>query len=195
MKSSSSPRTPRAASPQQTGSTTVSAFTGCRRECSRRSPRCRSLCRGPEWSACHGGSTPTSCTSRRLHCWLWRTACCALSRCADRRGIPNGCRGIRGELRRRCRGTCRMGVDPPSAQPRRPHVGAIDVGDGKPCCASYPAGPQVGARRRHRRLRAVGARRAVAQQLVTGRQADRRVRRPARPREACRAPRGAGTPR
>ena len=71
--------------------------------------------------------------------------------------------GFAAELRHRRRGTRGMGVDPPPAQPRRPHPGAVDVGDGKPCRASYPAGTQVGARRRHHRLRAVGARRAFAQ--------------------------------
>ena len=69
--------------------------------------------------------------------------------------------GFAAELRHRRRGTRRMGVDPSPAQPRRPHPGAVDVGDGKPCRPSHPAGIQVGARRRHHRLRPVGARRAA----------------------------------
>ena len=45
----SSPRTPRAASRLPTRFTTASAFTGCRRGCFRRSPRCRWVCHGPGW--------------------------------------------------------------------------------------------------------------------------------------------------
>ena len=105
----------------------------------------------------------------------------------DRGGIPNGRRGFRGELRHRHRGQGGLGVDAPPAQPGRPHPGAVDVGDGKPCRASHPAGLPVGARRRHHRLRAVGARRWTATAVVAGRQADRGVRRPARAGKACRA--------
>ena len=44
----------------------------------------------------------------------------------------------------------------------RPHAGTVDRGDGKPCRAPDPAGVQVGARRRHHRLRTVGPRRGPA---------------------------------
>ena len=77
----------------------------------------------------------------------------ALPRRADGGGIPNGCRGFRGELRHRLHGEGGLGVDPDGAQPGRPHAGTVDRGDGKPCCASHPTGVQMGARRRHRRLR------------------------------------------
>ena len=61
-----------------------------------------------------------------------------------------------------CRVPRRVGVDTTSAQPRRPHPGAIDRGDGKPCRAPHPAGTQVGPWRGHHRLRAVGPRRTPA---------------------------------
>ena len=54
-----------------------------------------------------------------------------------------------------------LGVDAAPAQSRRPHAGTVDRGDGKPDGAPHPAGTQVGARRRHHRLRTVGARRRL----------------------------------
>ena len=85
-----------------------------------------------------------------------------------------------------------MGVDATLAQQRRPHAGAVDRRDGKPCRAPHPACAQVGARRRHHRLRAVGTGRSPAPQLVAGGQTDRRLRGPARAGEARRAAGGAG---
>ena len=56
------------ASRPPTRSTTASAFTGCRRGCSRRSRRCRWACHGRGWSACCADSTPTSCIWPRRRC-------------------------------------------------------------------------------------------------------------------------------
>ena len=88
---------------------------------------------------------------------LRRSARRAPSRRADGRGVPDRRSGFRGELRHRLRRPGRLGVDAASAQPRRPHARAVDIGDGKPCRPSHSSGPQVGARRRHRGVRAVGA--------------------------------------
>ena len=126
---------------------------------------------------------------------LRRTARRAVPRHPDRRRIPNRRSGFRGELRHRRRIACCLGVDPSPAQAGRPHAGAVHVGDGKPCCTSYPASAQVGAGRRHHGLRAVGTRRRTAATLVAGRQAGRRVRRPARAGETRGAARCAGAAR
>ena len=123
---------------------------------------------------------------------LRRPARRAVPRCPDGRGIPDRRRGFRGELRHRRRIAGRVGVDPAPAQAGRPHAGAVHVGDGKPCRTSHPASAQVGAGRRRHGLRTVGARRSAARDVVAGRQADRRVRRPARAGEARRAARCAG---
>ena len=123
---------------------------------------------------------------------LRRAARCAIPRGADRRRIPDRRRGFRGELWHRLHGPGRMGVDTAPAQPGRPHAGALDRCDGKPHRASHPAGAQVGSRRRRHRLRAVGAGRKPAAQVVAGGQADRRVRRPAGAGEARRAAGRAG---
>ena len=61
------------------------------------------------------------------------TAACtppATSARPDRGRIPNGRRGFRRELRHRHRSQGGLGMDAPPAQPRRPHAGAVDVGDG-----------------------------------------------------------------
>ena len=52
----------------------------------------------------------------------------------------------------------RMGVEPAPPQARRPDTGAVHRGDGRPCRAPHPARTQVGARRRHHRLRPVSTR-------------------------------------
>ncbi len=114
------------------------------------------------------------------------------SRRADGRGVPDRRPGFRRELRHRHDRAGGLGVVPPPAPPGRPHPGAVHRGDGIPCCAWHSAGPPVGARRRHDRLRAVGPRRGPAAALVAGRQADRRLRRPAGAGEARRAAHGAG---
>ena len=123
---------------------------------------------------------------------LRRPARRPLPRRPDRGGIPNRRRGFRGELRHRHRGRGRVGVDAAPAQPGRPHPGAVDVGDGKPCRASHSAGatsgPAASTSPGSRRRRAMWTATAV----VAGRQADRRVRRPARAGEACRAARRTG---
>ena len=65
----------------------------------------------------------------------------------------------------------------------------------RPCRASRSARAPLGSRRRRHRLRPVGARRRAAGRVVAGRQADRRLRRPAGTGEARRAARGAGRAR
>ena len=71
----------------------------------------------------------------------------------------------------------RVGMDTAPAQRAdrtlAPSTAAMENLDRPP----HPAGAQVGAWCRHHRLRAVGARRRTAPQVVAGRQADHRVRR------------------
>ena len=170
MRPSSLPRTPRAVNRPLTRCTKVSASTGCRRGCSPRSPRCRWACHGRGWWGCCAGSTPTSSIWHRRHCSA--TAGCTPRATSACRRSPYSKPTSR--VSRESYGVGfavqdGMGVDAAPAQPRRPHAGTVDRGDGKPDGPSHPAGAQVGARRRHHRLRAVGARRTVcATSVVAG---------------------------
>ena len=142
---SSSRPTPRAASHPPTASTTASACTGCRRGCSRRSPRCRWVCRGRGWSACCADSIPTSCIWPRPRCSA--TADCrppGTSACRRSRYSRPTSRVSRESYGIGVTDAGRLGVDPASAPPRRPHAGAVHRGDGISCRASVFRGCTTG---------------------------------------------------
>ena len=121
-----------------------------------------------------------------------RVAGGALARGANRRCISNGRPRIRAELRHGRCGAGSLDVVPASAPARRPHAGAVVVGNGITRRTGYSAGALLGAGRRHRELRPVGTGRRAAADVVTRRQADRRLCRQVSAGEACRAACGAG---
>ncbi len=117
------------------------------------------------------------------------------SRRADGGGVPDRRRRVRAELRRRASMSraawawtrhLHAKADRTWLRPRRRW---------RSCRASHSARPAVGPWRRRHGVRAVGPRSGPADAVVAGGQADRRVRRQARAREARRAAGGAGPPR